>query len=84
MHCLNGHPSARAWSIERLQLIWIWISLIVTVLTFWRVRHIWLKRHPERNKNLKYSQRLAKRMRDRRLAQLRSQRRMGSDRRARH
>lgn len=44
------------------KLIWIWISLIVTVLTFWRVRHIWLKRHPERNKNLKYSQRLAKRM----------------------
>ena len=39
------------------KLIWIWISLIATVLTFWRLRHIWLKRHPERNKSLKYSQR---------------------------
>ncbi|PTT41095.1 hypothetical protein DBR23_06765 [Acidovorax sp. HMWF018] len=65
------------------KLIWIWISLIATVLTFWRLRHIWLKRHPERNKSLKYSQRLAKRMRDRRLAQTRTQRRTGSDRQPR-
>ena len=65
------------------KLIWIWISLIASVLTFWRLRHIWLKRHPERNKSLKYSQRLAKRMRDRRLAQTRTQRRTGSDRQPR-
>ena len=65
------------------KLIWIWISLIATVLTFWRLRHIWLKRHPERNKSLKYSQRLAKRMRDRRWAQTRTQRRTGSDRQPR-
>ena len=65
------------------KLIWIWISLIATVLTFWRLRHIWLKRHPERNKSLKYSQRVAKRMRDRRLAQTRTQRRTGSDRQPR-
>lgn len=65
------------------KLIWIWISLIATVLTFWRLRHIWLKRHPERNKSLKYSQRLANRMRDRRLAQTRTQRRTGSDRQPR-
>ena len=65
------------------KLIWIWISLIATVLTFWRLRHIWLKRHPERNKSLKYSQRLAQRMRDRRLAQTRNQRRTGSDRQPR-
>lgn len=66
------------------KLIWIWISLIATVLTFWRVRHMWLKRHPERNKSIKYSQRLAKRMRDRRLVQMRSRQRTGVDRGTRH
>ncbi len=66
------------------KLIWIWIRLIATVLTFWRVRRIWLKRHPERTKGIKYSQRLANRMRDRRLTQLRARRRTGSDQRTRH
>ncbi|CAN7420351.1 MULTISPECIES: hypothetical protein [Pseudomonadota] len=66
------------------KLFWIWISLIVTVITFWRVRHMWLKRHPERDKGLKYSQRLAKRLRDRRVLQLQSRQGKNIDRRRRH
>lgn len=28
------------------KLFWIWISLLVSVFVFWRLRHMWLKRHP--------------------------------------
>jgi hypothetical protein len=58
-----------------VKLFWLWISLIATVLTFWRLRRMWLKHHPEPNKRAKYSQRLANRLRDRQMKQLQARRR---------
>lgn len=54
-----GHPIAA-------KLFALWISLLITVLAFWRVRTLWIRLHPERKKHLKYSARLAKRLKDRR------------------
>ena len=28
------------------KLFWIWIGLLISVFVFWRLRRIWLKRHP--------------------------------------
>ena len=50
-----------------VKLVWIWIGFLITALAFWRVRSFWIRRHPERNKRIKYTTRLAKRLRDRRM-----------------
>ena len=50
-----------------VKLVWIWISFLITALAFWRVRSLWIRRHPEPNKRIKYTTRLAKRLRDRRM-----------------
>ncbi|WP_238385780.1 hypothetical protein, partial [Acidovorax sp. SD340] len=47
------------------KLFWIWIGLLTSVFVFWRLRRIWLKRHPPMAVRVKYSRRLAKRLRDR-------------------
>lgn len=47
------------------KLFWIWIGLLISVFVFWRLRRIWLKRHPPMDIKIKYSRRLAKRLRDR-------------------
>ena len=52
------------------KLFWIWISLLVSVFVFWRLRHMWLKRHPPMDVRTKYSRRLAKRLRDRQAMRL--------------
>ena len=52
------------------KLFWIWISLLVSVFVFWRLRHMWLKRHPPMDVRTKYSRRLAKRLRDRQITRL--------------
>ena len=43
------------------KLFWIWIGLLISVFVFWRLRRIWLKRHPPMAVRVKYSRRLAKR-----------------------
>lgn len=52
------------------KLFWIWIGLLTSVFVFWRLRRIWLKRHPPLDVRLKYSRRLAKRLRDRQAMRL--------------
>lgn len=42
------------------KLFWIWIGLLISVFVFWRLRRIWLKRHPPMAVRVKYSRRLAK------------------------
>jgi len=54
-----GHPIA-------VKLFWLWISFLITVLAFWRVRMLWIRHHPKRKKYLRYRARLAKRLKDRR------------------
>ncbi|PJI96518.1 hypothetical protein CLU85_1266 [Acidovorax sp. 69] len=46
------------------KLFWIWIGLLTSVFVFWRLRHMWLKRHPPIDGKAKYSRRLAKRLRE--------------------
>ena len=52
------------------KLFWIWIGLLISVFVFWRLRHIWLKRHPPMEIRTKYSRRLAKRLRERQAVRL--------------
>ena len=52
------------------KLFWIWIGLLTSVFVFWRLRRIWLKRHPPMDIEIKYSRRLAKRLRDRQAMRL--------------
>ena len=52
------------------KLFWIWIGLLISVFVFWRLRRIWLKRHPPMAVRVKYSRRLAKRLRDRQAMRL--------------
>lgn len=47
------------------KLFWIWIGLLTSVFVFWALLRIWLKRHPPMAVKVKYSRRLAKRLRDR-------------------
>ena len=47
------------------KLFWIWIGLLISGFVFWRLRHMWLKRHPTMEIRTKYSRRLAKRLRER-------------------
>ncbi|RYF31901.1 MAG: hypothetical protein EOO23_00955 [Comamonadaceae bacterium] len=54
-------------------VFWSWIGLLISVFVFWRVRHLWLKRSPPLNDRSTYSQRLAKRLRDRQAKRLESQ-----------
>lgn len=46
------------------KLFWIWIGLLISVLVFWSLRHLWLKYHPPLEVRTKYSRRLAKRLRE--------------------
>ena len=48
----------------------IWMGLLISVFVFWRLRRIWLKRHPPMAVRVKYSRRLAKRLRDRQAMRL--------------
>ena len=52
------------------KLFWIWIGLLTSVFVFWRLRRIWHKRHPPMAVRVKYSRRLAKRLRDRQAMRL--------------
>ena len=52
------------------KLFWIWIGLLTSVFVFWRLRRIWLKRHPPMAVRVKYSRRLTKRLRDRQAMRL--------------
>lgn len=52
------------------KLFWIWISLLISVFVFWRLRHLWLKLHPPLDVRTKYSRRLTKRLRDRQALRL--------------
>lgn len=54
------------------KLFWIWISLLISVFVFWRLRHLWLKFHPSLDVRTKYSRRLAKRLRERQARRLKS------------
>lgn len=54
------------------KLFWIWISLLISVFVFWRLRHLWLKYHPPQEDKTKYSQRLSKRLRVRRAPRLKA------------
>ncbi len=54
------------------KLFWIWISLLISVFVFWRVRHFWLKYHPPKEDKTKYSKRLSKRLRVRREPRLKA------------
>jgi len=66
------------------KLVWIWISFLITVLTFWRVRSLWIRCRPERNKRIKYTTRLAKRLKDRRRMQMKSRQEKIARRRPSH
>ncbi|OYY25893.1 MAG: hypothetical protein B7X79_07050 [Acidovorax sp. 17-64-282] len=46
------------------KLFWIWIGLLISVLVFWSLRHLWLKYHPPLEVRTKHSRRLAKRLRE--------------------
>lgn len=52
------------------KLFWIWIGLLISVFVFWRLRHMWLKRHPPMEMRTTYSRRLAKRLRERQAVRL--------------
>lgn len=52
------------------KLFWIWISLLICVFVFWRLRHLWLKNHPSQDVKTTYSRRLSKRLRVHRALRL--------------
>ena len=47
-----------------IKLLWIWISLLISMFVIWRLRHLWLKCHPPLDVPTKYSRRLSKRLKD--------------------
>lgn len=53
-----------------IKLLWIWISLLISMFVFWRLRHLWLKCHPPLDVRTKYSRRLSKRLKDRQAMRL--------------
>lgn len=54
------------------KLFWIWIGLLISVLVFWSLRHLWLKYHPPLEVRTKHSRRLAKRLRENQALRLQS------------
>ena len=54
------------------KLFWIWIGLLISVLVFWSLRHLWLKYHPPLEVRTKYSRRLAKRLREKQALRFQS------------
>lgn len=66
------------------KLFWIWIGLLTSALGFWRLRRVWLKRHPPMDLRTKYSRSLARRLRDRQAMRLKCQRTKKARNRHRH
>lgn len=65
------------------KLVWLWLGFVITVLAFWRVRTLWIRHHPEREKPMKYSVRLAKRLKERKRVQMQLQQSKTGRRRSR-
>ena len=55
-----------------LKLTWIWLGLVACALVFWQLRKRWLKHFDPIDRRAKYTVRLARRLRQRRLVHLKA------------
>jgi hypothetical protein len=65
------------------KLTWIWVGLLLCIFVFWKLRQVWLKHHRPLDKRAKYTQRLAKRLRERQASRLKSKHPRSSETRGR-
>lgn len=52
------------------KLVWVMVGMLVAAFVVWQLRRLWLHFHPEKDKRIKFSRRLARRLRNQRLAEL--------------
>jgi hypothetical protein len=65
------------------KLTWIWVGLLLCIFVFWKLRQVWLRHHQPLDKGAKYTQRLARRLRERHAARLKSKPSRSSETRGR-
>ncbi len=65
------------------KLVWVMVGMLVAAFVVWKLRHWWLMHHPEQDIRIKYSRRLAERLRLRRVAQRTTRTRRNARKRAR-